>query len=81
MWNALDQARANAPSGADPVVVIKKNHEKPHVLISWDLFKRLIAAAPSQTATPRQQMLTVAAELQRMAAALAPDADETSMDE
>lgn len=79
VWSALEQARANAPDGTDPIVVIKKNREKPHALVSWDLLLRLFGSGGRSVATPREQMLTLAAELQRMAAALPTEEGEESM--
>ena len=71
VWDAMDQCRANAPSNVDPVVVMKKNQQKPHVLVSWDCFKRLIAR-PSASAPPtsRALLLEMATELQRIAATM-----------
>lgn len=72
VWSALEQCRANAPSGVDPIVVFKKNNEKPHVLVSWDCFKRLLSGQKSEDTdkSPRDVLLEAADYMQRIAATL-----------
>jgi len=69
VWNAMTQARSNTPSETNPVVVFKKNNEKPHVMISWDLFKRLIGPNndDAQHAQIRQILNETAQTLQEVA--------------
>ena len=45
VWTALDQAAANACRGRAPIVVMKKNNKKPHVVISMEAFMSLAADA------------------------------------
>ena len=45
VWTALDQAAANACHGRAPIVVMKKNNKKPHVVISMEAFMSLAADA------------------------------------
>ena len=70
VWNALEQCRSNAPKDVDPIVVFKKNGEKPHVLVSWECFKRLIPAksTTNQVDDPKASLLALADQLQRLAA-------------
>lgn len=42
VWNAMQQARANA-NGHTPCVIIKKNHEQPLCVVSLPEFMRLAA--------------------------------------
>lgn len=73
VWSAVEQARANAPTDTDPVVVMKRNKEKAHVVVSWDCFKCLIS--PAQSSAPlsvRSQILAMADELQRLASVIEP---------
>lgn len=72
VWNALAQCRLNAPTGTEPVVVFKKNGEKPHVLLSWDCFKQQLlraSTASSMPSTPREALLAAADYLTRIAVA------------
>ena len=41
MWAAMKQAREDAPEGEIPVVVAKRNREKPVVIIDLDEFGAL----------------------------------------
>ena len=72
VWSAIEQARANAPTNTQPVVVMKKNNEKPHVVISWDLFVQLMV--PNHHGAPecsvRDKVMLLAAELQTIAGSL-----------
>lgn len=43
IWAAIEQANTNANRRV-PVVVIKKNHSAPHVVLPWKAFLRLIRA-------------------------------------
>ena len=43
VWSAMEQCKHNTPSDADSVVVIKKNNTAPHVVLTWQCFKRLIS--------------------------------------
>lgn len=73
VWSALQQSRANAPHKTDPVVVVKKNKEKPHVLISWDLFQRLIGPSTQTDMSTKSQLLLLSSELQRLATELSDE--------
>ena len=73
VWNALEQAKANAPSGTEPIVVIKKNGLKPHVFLPWEHFLQLLQR-PLQTEdssigglTTKEQLSRLANELQLLA--------------
>ena len=68
IWSALEQAKTNTPPNCDPVVVFKKNGQKPHVMISWDLFKRMIC--PKEHQTEKQKLLAIAQHLQEVANSL-----------
>ena len=72
VWNAMEQSRANAPAGVEPVVVFKKNNEKPHVLLTWDCFKRLLVQSKPADSNkgPRELLLEAADHIQRIAATL-----------
>ena len=71
LWGALEQAKANAPAGVDPLVVLKKNNVKPHVLVSWECFLKLIRRPTSGAdASTKAQLLALATELQKMASAM-----------
>lgn len=73
VWSAVEQARANAPRETDPVVVMKKNNEKAHVVVSWDCFKRLISPmTPPEALSLRAQLLSLSDELQRLASTVEP---------
>lgn len=39
IWSAIHQSKANCPASSTPIVVFKKNNEKPQVILSWDYFK------------------------------------------
>tara|TARA_B110000046_G_scaffold158320_1_gene170226 strand:- start:3893 stop:4324 length:432 start_codon:yes stop_codon:yes gene_type:complete len=74
IWGAIDQAGANAPRDADVAVVIKKNNTKPHVVVTWDCFLRLIC--PPAASTPvctKGQLEQMALQLQRIAAGMMDD--------
>ena len=75
VWNALEQCRANAPKGAAPLVIFKKNGEKPHVLVSWECFKTLIPVATSVTkhVDTKSNLLAIADTLQTLAARMDTD--------
>ncbi len=72
LWAALDQAKANTPSGSDPIVVLKKNQSKPHVLLSWECFLKLIARPSTDGAqtSPKEQIIALATNLQLLASML-----------
>lgn len=70
IWSAMSQARTNAPAGTDAVVVMKKNQERPHVMISWDLFRRLIAPHMDSEVDAKESLLRMSSEMQRLANAL-----------
>ena len=73
VWGAVHQARANRPESTDPVVVMKRNKEHPHVVITWDLFKRLIKRPGDgdiAAHTPKRRLLRLADELQKVAASM-----------
>lgn len=71
VWSAMAQAKANTPAGTDPVVVFKKNNEKPHVMITWELFKNLISPSDDSAKTQmREEMYRMAKLLQDMAATI-----------
>lgn len=76
VWSAMEQCRSNAPKGVDPIVVFKKNGEKPHVLVSWERFKSLIpnASGASKSTDTKSSLLALADELQTIAARM--DTDE-----
>ena len=76
VWSALAQARTNTPDGAQPVVVFKKNQETPHVMISWECFKTLIAPNDTKESCPRDALLQTAAKLNAIALTLPSIEDE-----
>lgn len=49
IWAAVDQAKANAPNGRTPIVVIKRNREQAHVLLPWQHFLDIVSENPSGT--------------------------------
>ena len=68
IWSAIGQARANCPVQSPPlvpIVVFKKNNEKPHVVISWEHFKDILckkACIPDGTC--REEALELLERLQ-----------------
>ena len=73
IWSAIEQAGTNAPRDADVAVVIKKNQAKPHVVLTWECFLRLIrpdVASNAPTRTTKQQLESMAIELQHIATAM-----------
>ena len=42
LWATIKQARNNTKAGRHWLIVAKKNHEKPIVILSWDAFIKLI---------------------------------------
>lgn len=73
IWSAIEQAGTNAPRDADVAVVIKKNKTKPHVVLTWECFLRLIrpdVASEAQPKTTKQQLESMAMELQHIANAM-----------
>ena len=71
LWTAIEQSRANTPAETHPVVVFKRNNEKPHVALRWDHFVDLIAARHVPAASsPSEQLLALASQLQVLAAQL-----------
>jgi len=42
IWASIEQAKSNAPQSVNHAVVIKKNNEAPHVVISWKVFLKLL---------------------------------------
>jgi hypothetical protein len=69
IWNALEQAKANAPSGCTPLLVMKKNGSKPYAVISWDAFRMLIAPE-TKTLAPREMLMDLASQLQNIASTM-----------
>ncbi len=76
VWNAMDQAQANAPEGSTPIVIMKKNNSKPQVVISWEAFKDIIASPPAQSCTPRDILVNMAVQLQSIATNMDDSADK-----
>ena len=73
LWAALEQAKANAPSECEPLVVLKKNASKPYVLLSWEYFLQMISGAadsPSNPSSSKERLLKMANDLQIMAASM-----------
>ena len=35
LWSALEQCKANAPAGATPLVVFKRNRSAIHAVVPW----------------------------------------------
>lgn len=73
IWSAIEQAGTNAPRGADAAIVIKKNQTKPHVVLTWECFLRLIrpdVASEAPEKTTKQQLESMAMELQHIATAM-----------
>lgn len=69
VWNAMEQCRTNAPKDSEPIVVFKKNGEKPHVLVSWSHFKGMIGGCVGKTPdTRRESLIAIADRLHQMAA-------------
>lgn len=74
VWSAIDQAGSNAPHDADVAVVIKKNNTKPHVVVTWDCFLRLISPqTTSASACTKVQLEQMAIQLQRIASGMADE--------
>ena len=69
VWNAIEQAHANAPPSCTPIVVMKKNGSKPHVVISWDAFKEMIGPQ-SEVSTPRDKLMSLASQLHAIACSM-----------
>lgn len=42
IWGSIEQAKKNTPANCHPVVVFKKNNEKPYVAVDWKVFLQLI---------------------------------------
>ena len=70
VWDAFLQAKTNTPADADPLLVFKKNNAKPHVMLEWSTFLRLIAPAPDRTLTPREGLIRAAELLRQHADAM-----------
>lgn len=74
IWDALTQARHNAPAGIEPVVVFKKNKFQPHVMLSWQAFLQLTQSLHASEGTIKddaldsKQRLLQAAEVLRSVA-------------
>ena len=76
IWSAIEQAGSNAPQDTDVAVVIKKNKTKPHVVLTWECFLRLICPLDSTPSiTAKTHLLQMASDLQRIAAGM-DDSDE-----
>ena len=41
LWDALQQCEANAPPGATPLVVFKRNHSRVYAVVPWEHFLSL----------------------------------------
>lgn len=41
-WAAYEQAKQNTIKDTEPLLVVKKNHKKPIVVLDFDLFLRLL---------------------------------------
>lgn len=69
VWAALNQCRSNAPENTEAIVVLKKNGENPHVLLSWSCFKSMLGSRASSNADlgVKQSMLMLADQLQILA--------------
>ena len=67
IWSSIEQARANAPSGIEPVVVFKKNNEQPHVALSWKVFLKLINISNTANVENTKKIHEIAKELNKIA--------------
>jgi len=72
VWAALDQAKANAPTNCEPIVVLKKNSCKPHVLLSWDCFARMLSNVDEggKMMSEKELFLHMADKLQMLASSM-----------
>lgn len=70
VWSAMEQCRANAPKESEPIVVFKKNGEKPHVLVSWSHFKSMITGGGmgDKIDTRRDSLIAIADRIHQLAA-------------
>lgn len=46
LWDALQQCEANAPPGATPLVVFKRNHSRVYAVVPWEHFLSLCVPPP-----------------------------------
>ena len=82
VWNAIEQARTNSPADATSVVVLKKNNEKPHVLLSWAAFKKLIGPCQNKISRADRELLTnMQTDLQRIVASAVDEEEEEEEEE
>lgn len=73
IWSAIEQAGTNAPRDVDLAVVIKKNKTKPHVVLTWECFLRLLrpmVASEGPAKTRKEQLRSIATELHEIATAM-----------
>lgn len=68
IWSAIEQSKTNAPDGTVPIVVFKKNGQKPQVTLSWDAFKQLIV--PTDSREKKQELVRLASAIQHLASEL-----------
>ena len=81
VWSALDQCQANAPIGAAPLVVMKKNGREPHAVLPWKTFLNLIRKTPIQDADKdAQQLIRMSDALRAIAKTLSGKVDVTALE-
>ncbi|NDF37161.1 MAG: hypothetical protein EB156_05175 [Euryarchaeota archaeon] len=52
LWASWEQANDNTIEGTIPVLVIKKNREKPVVVVDAETFFHMVAEVNTETSTP-----------------------------
>ena len=48
-WDAINQARTNILQGTDWLLVVKRNHESPIVILDWEVFLELQGKSKSSS--------------------------------
>jgi hypothetical protein len=54
VWEAIRQAQANAPKGAEPIVVIQRNRSVPYVVVDMEVFLQLQRRATRYMPAPSE---------------------------
>ena len=55
VWAALQQAEANTSRCRTPIVIIKKNKQKPHAVVPWSVFLELAQRRGEQAIKPQPE--------------------------